>query len=169
MGAVLGQTFPWTISQKDSLPCFSWHWPSESCKLCPHPRPPPAPRKGDYLSSRPVDPNFSSENLEEKKKTRSLAGAYKKMHVIKSYMNSSGNSFQGSLKVIQAAVVFPVGSQTLHSNSQAPWLKTHRLGPTLRSLLQGCYFMLYDFNYIWCNFTQSYFYYYNPPLFSISD
>lgn len=70
------------------------------------------------------------------------------MHVIKSYMNSSGNSFQGSLKVIQAAVVFPVGSQTLHSNSQAPWLKTHRLGPTLRSLLQGCYFMLYDFNYI---------------------
>lgn len=108
---------------------------------------PPAPGKGDYLSSRPVAPNFSSENLEEKKKQEVLQAPIKKMHMTKSYMNSSSNSFQGSRKVIQAAVVFPVGSQTLHSNSRAPgWRPTGRTHTTesLPGLLfHALWFLLY--------------------------
>lgn len=127
MGVVLEQTFTWTISCKDS----PRQWP-ESCKLLPSP---PTPQNGTvYPPSRPVDPNFSIENVEEKnhKFCRCLYHNFccliKKMNMTRSYMNSSNNSFKESLKFIQAAVVFPVGSQTLHSNSQAPWLKTHRLG-----------------------------------------
>lgn len=41
------------------VPCSPSRWLSESCKLVPSPLPP----IGLYPPSRPVDPNFYSENL----------------------------------------------------------------------------------------------------------